>query len=177
MKLMTFVGASLIALAAPALAAQSATTITGSKSNSDERIDPRDPDAERKCAMAGGKVTSQDGAMICVLPDTGAPRATTLASSKSNSSERIGDTGAPAPLAAEATTITSSKSNADSRIGNTGSPMPLAAEATTVDNTKSNTYRIDPRDPDAERKCDAQGGTLSRERDGSLVCTISAAAD
>lgn len=176
MKLMTFVGASLIALAAPALAAQSATTITASKSNSSLKIDPRDPDAERKCAMAGGKVTSQGGEIICVLPDTGEARATSLNSDKSNSSERIGGPAADAP-SAEATTITSSKSNSNERIGDTGSPMPLAAEATTINNTKSNTYRIDPRDPDAERKCAFQGGTLSRERDGSLVCTIAAAAD
>jgi hypothetical protein len=77
---------------------------------------------------------------------TGAARATTVASSKSNSSERFGGgnygVARPSAGAAQATTISGTKSNSDERIGrgNSGGARPSAgaAQATTVSGTKSN---------------------------------------
>jgi hypothetical protein len=60
--------------------------------------------------------------------------ATTVKSSKSNSSDRLGGTGGGSP--AEATTVKSSKSNSSERLGGTGGGSP--AEATTVKGSKSN---------------------------------------
>jgi hypothetical protein len=67
----------------------------------------------------------------------GSARATTVKSSKSNTSDRLGGGGGGQGGAARATTVKSSKSNTSDRMGG-GGPR-SGARATTVKSSKSNT--------------------------------------
>ena len=85
MKLTSLVCTSVLALGALALVADgalAATTISSSKSNADNRIDPGDANGAKACTDKGGKVyTAANGDKFCVMPGT---NATTINTTKSN---------------------------------------------------------------------------------------------
>lgn len=136
MQLSIITSTSIVALAAAALlagGASAAPNLNSSRSNI-YKLDAGNPDAEKQCVDEGGRV--KDG--TCVLPE-GPPQpaeATTVKSSKSNSSERTGDTGGGSPQPAGSANLNLSKSNIN-RTGDTPQP----AEATTIKTTKSNTFK------------------------------------
>jgi hypothetical protein len=75
-------------------------------------------------------------------------RTTTVKSSKSNTSDRMGGGGGKAGAAARTTTVKSSKSNTSDRMGGGGGKAGAAAKTTTVKSSKSNSSdRVKPAAP------------------------------